>query len=427
MKLASLPENSGVYIFKDKNQVPIYVGKAVNIKKRVRNHFNLKKSDAKEQLLVERMTDIDTIVVDSEIEALILEANLIKNYQPVFNSQLKDDKDYIYIKITRDEFPNVLAARKRDLTGAKEFFGPFPSSFKVRTTLKFLRRVFPYSNCKPNQKRPCLYFNLGLCPGVCAGVISQEDYHINIRKIIFFLKGERQKIISDLEKQLKTASKKLEFEKASILHDQIESINYITKPFRNFGHFEPDLAGIRNKEMQDLAKEIGLANTPKRIECYDISNIAGKDATGSMVVFTDGIADYDEYRRFQIKNVVGINDTAMMAEVLERRLKNNWPLPDLIVVDGGKGQLNATLAVLRRLKKEIPIISLAKRLEEIYMPGDPKPLRLSRQNRALKLIQRLRDEAHRFAINYHRKLRSKRFLTASALSDMVKINEKKTS
>lgn len=427
MNLANLPENSGVYIFKDKYQVPIYVGKAVNIKKRVKNHFGLKKSNAKEQLLVERTASIDSIVVDSEIEALILEANLIKNHQPLFNSQLKDDKDYIYIKITDDEFPKVLAARKRDLTDTREFFGPFPSSSKVRATLKFLRRVFPYSNCKPNQRRPCLYFHLGLCPGVCAGVITKEDYRTNIRKIVLFLKGERQKIINDLEKQLKTASKKLEFERASIIRDQIESINYITKPSRNFEHFEPDLEGIRNMEMEELAKEINLTKTPKRIECYDISNIHGKDATGSMVVFTNGMADHSEYRRFKIKTVVGINDTAMMAEIVERRLKNDWPVPDLIVVDGGKGQLNAVFEVLRRKDKEIPIISLAKRLEEIYLPGNPKPLKLSRQNRALRLIQRLRDEAHRFAINYHRKLRSKRFLTASALSDMVKINEKKTS
>lgn len=427
MNLANLPENSGVYIFKDKYQVPIYVGKAVNIKKRVKNHFGLKKSNAKEQLLVERTASIDSIVVDSEIEALILEANLIKNHQPLFNSQLKDDKDYIYIKITDDEFPKVLAARKRDLTDTREFFGPFPSSSKVRATLKFLRRVFPYSNCKPNQRRPCLYFHLGLCPGVCAGVITKEDYRTNIRKIVLFLKGERQKIINDLEKQLKTASKKLEFERASIIRDQIESINYITKPSRNFEHFEPDLEGIRNMEMEELAKEINLTKTPKRIECYDISNIHGKDATGSMVVFTNGMADHSEYRRFKIKTVVGINDTAMMAEIVERRLKNDWPVPDLIVVDGGKGQLNAVFEVLRRKDKEIPIISLAKRLEEIYLPGNPKPLKLSRQNRALRLIQRLRDEAHRFAINYHRKLRGKRFLTASALSDMVKINEKKTS
>lgn len=427
MNLANLPENSGVYIFKDKYQVPIYVGKAVNIKKRVKNHFGLKKSNAKEQLLVERTASIDSIVVDSEIEALILEANLIKNHQPLFNSQLKDDKDYIYIKITDDEFPKVVAARKRDLTDTREFFGPFPSSSKVRTTLKFLRRVFPYSNCKPNQRRPCLYFHLGLCPGVCAGIITNKDYRTNIRKVVLFLKGERQKIINDLEKQLKTASKKLEFEKAAVIQNQIESINYIIKPSRNFEHFEPDLESIRNMEMEELAKEINLAKTPKRIECYDISNIHGKDATGSMVVFTNGMADHSEYRRFKIKTVVGINDTAMMAEVVERRLKNDWPVPDLIVVDGGKGQLNAAFAVLRRLGKEIPIISLAKRLEEIYLPGSPKPLKLSRQNKALRLIQRLRDEAHRFAINYHRKLRSKRFLTASALSDMVKINEKKTS
>ena len=427
MNFEKFPENSGVYIFKDKTKIPIYVGKSTNIKKRIKNHFKSKNTNAKEQLMVEKTVSIETVVVDSEIESLILEANLIKNFQPVFNSQLKDDKDYIYIKITNDEYPKVFAARKRDLKDAKEFFGPFPSSSKVRTTLKFLRRVFPYSNCKPNQKRPCLSFHLGLCPGVCSSSISQKDYLKNIKRLILFLNGEKQKITSDLEKQRKISSNKLEFEKSAIFQNQIESINYITKSYRNFEHFDPDFESIRRKELEELAQEIGLSSKPVRIECYDISNTAGADATGSMVVFTDAVADHDEYRRFKIKNVVGINDTAMIAEVIERRLKNDWALPDLIVVDGGRGQLNAALKVLIKLKKDIPIISLAKRLEEIYRVGDPKPLKLSRQSGALKLIQRLRDEAHRFAINYHRKLRSKRFLTSPVLSAMVKINEKKTS
>lgn len=427
MNFANFPENSGVYIFKDKNQVPIYIGKAVNIKSRIKNHFTFKNINAKEHLLVERTISIDTVVVDSEIEALILEANLIKKHQPIFNSQLKDDKDYIYIKITDADFPRVFAARKRSMSDAKEFFGPFPSSSKVKATLKFLRRVFPYSNCKPNQKRPCLYFHLGLCPGVCSGVISKRSYLKNIRGITLFLNGERKKVISDLEKKRKNSSKKLDFERAAILQNQIESLSYITKPYRSFEHFEPDLDDTRNKEMEELAKEVGLSRKPTRIECYDISNIAGTDATGSMIVFTDAIADHDEYRRFKIKQVTGINDTAMIAEVIDRRLKNDWPTPDLIVVDGGRGQLNAAFEVLKRRGKEIPIISLAKRLEEIYKVGDPKPLKLSRQSRALKLIQRLRDEAHRFAINYHRKLRSKHFLTSSFPSAMVKIDEKKVS
>lgn len=422
-----LPENSGVYIFKDASFVPIYIGKASNIKKRVKNHFDLRSSDPKEILLIDRVKNIESIKVDSEIEALILEAHLIKRYRPVFNSRLKDDKDYLYIKITNEPFPKVLAARKRGLKNTIDFFGPFPSASRVRTTLKTLRRIFPYSNCKPNQKRPCLHYHIGLCPGVCAGLITKGQYRSNIKKISLFLKGEKDKVLNTLEKELKGATKKLEFETASHIKNQLESINYITKPVRTFEYLDLDIEEIKKEELATLAKTLDIPRSPKRIECYDISNIGGKDATGSMVVFNDGVADHDQYRRFKIKQVEGINDPAMLSEVLARRLQNDWLRPDLIVIDGGRGQLNAALGVITRFKLSIPVISLAKRLEEIYTPDKKEPLRLSRNNSALKLIQRVRDEAHRFAISYHRKLRSKRFLTGNDLFAKVKSNEKKTS
>ncbi|OGY28181.1 MAG: hypothetical protein A2Z42_04760 [Candidatus Woykebacteria bacterium RBG_19FT_COMBO_43_10] len=412
MELKKLPENSGVYIFKDKKNVPIYIGKSANIKKRVNYHFNQKFDGPKESILINKVKKIEAIRVDSEIEALILEANLIKKYKPLYNTQLKDDKDYLYIKVTKDAFPKVLMARKKGLLGAKEYFGPFPSTSKVKTTLKTLRKIIPYSTCKPNQRRPCLYYHLGLCPGVCAGLIDEERYRKNIDKLVYFLKGNRSLVLRSLERELKKSVSALMFEEAQDITNKIKAIEYITKPTTSLYYLDENIERSRNKELLDLANLLGLAKKPLRIECYDISNIFGKDATGSMVVFSDGYADLSEYRRFKIKTVKGINDTAMISEVLKRRFNNDWVKPDLIVIDGGKPQLNAALLVVKELGLRIPVISLAKRLEEIYFTNKRDPIRLPSDNDALRLVQRMRDEAHRFAINYHRKLRAKQFLEA---------------
>jgi len=411
----NLPDSFGVYIFKDKTDRPIYVGKALSIKKRVRDHFSLKDKSDKEKTLSEETVAVGAIAVDSEIEALILEANLIKKYQPKFNSSLKDDKDYLYIKITNELFPKVLTARKRDLKDSSSFFGPFPSANKVRSTLKLLRRIFPYSTCGPNQKKACLYYHLGLCPGVCTGQISESDYKNNIKNLTLFLQGRKRQVLETLEKQLAVYSKKLEFEKAEQIKKNIEAISYVTKPQRLlFDYTEESVEKVRREELQSLASTLGLKSNLDRIEGYDISNISGKQAVGSMVVFTKAASDRDEYRRFKIRTVEGINDPAMMAEVLRRRFANDWPSPDFIIVDGGKTQLNAALGVLKSLGLKIPIIGLAKRFEEIYVPNKARPIKLRYDSSALKLIQRLRDEAHRFAITYHRKLRSKEFLPARA-------------
>ncbi len=408
----NLPVKPGVYIFKDAEGKPLYIGKAINISKRVRSHFANAKGDIKSDALTGRIKSIDTKVVDSELEALVLEANLIKRYSPIYNSQLKDDKDYLYIKITNDKFPRVLTARKRDLENSLYYFGPFPSASKVRSTLKLLRRVFPYSACKPGQKRPCLFFHLDLCPGVCAGKISKKDYKKNIRKLKLFLEGKKQAVLDTLEREMQTASKSFKYEEASDLKKKGEAVKYITRPVRAVEEYmEEDTTSLREKETKELTEVLGLEKSPVRIECYDISNILGQHSVGSMVVFVKGESDKAEYRRFKIKRVKGINDPAMMAEVLSRRLQNSWQMPDLIVVDGGKQQLNASVSVVKDLGLKIPVISLAKRLEEIFVPGRDAPVRLDRKSDALKLVQRLRDEAHRFAITYHRKLRSLQFLT----------------
>jgi excinuclease ABC subunit C len=302
----------------------------------------------------------------------------------------------------------VLTARKRDLGDAKIYFGPFPSAGKVRETLKILRKVFPYSTCKPNSGRACLDYHLGLCPGVCLGIVSEKNYKKNIRAITLFLKGDKSKLIKDLEKEVAQQSRKLNFEEAAISQRRLEALSYITRPTRLAEeYFEEDLAALRAKELSDLVVILGLGKKPNRIECYDVSDIGGKEAVGSMVVFSAGEADRAEYRRFKIKKVASANDTAMMAEIIDRRLNHEWKLPDLIIVDGGKGQLNAALDVLAQRNLNIPTAALAKRLEEIYLPNRKEPLELPRQSDALKLVQRIRDEAHRFAIAYHRKLRKK--------------------
>jgi excinuclease ABC subunit C len=408
-----LPKEPGVYIFKDKEKKPLYIGKAINIEKRVKDHFKLKNCSYKEKKLLEKTTKVESIRVDSEIEALLLEANLIKKYKPIYNEQWKDDKDYLYIKITSEEFPRVVSARKKSLVGAKAHFGPFPQASKVRTTLKTLRRIFPYSTCKPNQKRPCLAYHLNLCPGVCSGQIGREEYKRNIRALTLFLQGKKTKVREQFSRQVRKNSKNLEFEEAEKTQRKIEALNYVTRPVRSTSEYlEEDIRSIREKEMMELAREVSLEKKPGRIECYDISNIQGRNAVGSMVVFTDGNPDKDEYRRFKIRKISGINDPAMIGEVLERRFKNPWAHPDLLVVDGGKPQFGAAKKVMERLGLKIPVISLAKRLEEIYFGEEGRALRLPAKSNALKLVQRLRDEAHRFAITYHRKLRSNQFLTS---------------
>ncbi|MDP2720933.1 MAG: excinuclease ABC subunit UvrC [bacterium] len=413
MNLDNLPQNSGVYIFKDSKNKPIYVGKALNIRKRVKGHFSPKTGTPKGNLLLEKIDAVESIRIDSEIEALILEANLIKKYKPHFNSQLKDDKDYLYIKITRDPYPKVLVSRKKDLKNAKLFFGPFPSATKVRTTLKILRKIFQFTSCNPNRKRACLYYHLGLCPGVCIGLISQKEYRKNIRGVIYMLGGKQGKLLDVLEKEVRRFARNLEFEKAQMGQQKIEALHYVTQPIRILEHPEVDREELRQREITELARILDLPQRPARIECYDISNFSGKQATGSLVVFTNGFADRSQYRRFKIKFVEGPNDTAMISEILERRFKNDWGHPDLVLIDGGKGQLNAALKVVASFNLSLPVISLAKRLEEIYWADKTEPLRLPRESSALKLLQRIRDEAHRFAITYHRKLRSKQFLTGA--------------
>jgi excinuclease ABC subunit C len=407
MNLANLPQRPGVYLLKKDKQV-IYVGKALNLRDRVKTHLKTNNPlSPRASQMREQVNDVDFIPVRSDFEALLLEINLIKKHTPLYNVKLKDDKDYLYLKITDEDFPRVLSVRKRDLEGSLYYLGPFPNATIVRRTLRSLRRLFPYCSEKRKTGKPCFYFHLGLCSGACTLTVSQRDYKRMIKRMIDFLEGKTQKVLTSWQKEMETLSKNQQFEQAASVRDRLSGVNYLLQENRASDYMtKPDLLeDIMEQEQTELQNLLGVSTSIIRIECYDISNTQGSYSVGSMVVFSGGQPDKSQYRRFRIKKTPGINDYASLQEVLRRRFHNSWQLPDLIVVDGGKGQLHAAVEVKQELRIKIPFISLAKREEEIYTDTGVK-LTLKRTNPALQLIQRLRDEAHRFAITYHRKLRS---------------------
>jgi len=376
----------------------------------------------KTQILVSRINKIKTLVLNSEIEAFLLEAKYIKKYKPKYNIKLTDDKAYPLIRITiKDIYPKVLIARKANDVNSI-YFGPFPNGASaLRTTLRTIRRIFPYQSVPNHPKKVCLYYHLGLCPcpPVFAASEFKKEYKKTIKHIIHFLNGHTRKIIKDLKKERDILSVNEDFEKAEEIQNKINAIELITGPFYKTAidlDINPNLKeDLREKEISDLREILNKNNlnikTLERIECFDISNISGTNATGSMVVFIKGEKESNWYRRFKIRNTDGPNDFAMMEEVLKRRLNHKgWSIPDLIIVDGGKGQISSGLKVLKNLNLDIPLIGLAKR-EETIITSYFKEISLPKNSEALKLIMRVRDEAHRFAITYHRKLRSKNFLS----------------
>lgn len=370
----------------------------------------------KTKLLVSKIEKIQIIKTSSEVESLLLEADFIKKYKPFYNIKLTDDKAYILIRITiKDEIPKVLTSRKEDDKNSV-YFGPFPNSQSVKSVLKTLRRIFPYQGVQNHPKRKCLYYHLNLCPCPPTFTTGQEklEYKKNILKIVKFLKGDTKSVIRELESEREKLSKKYEFEKASLLQNKIDSIRFVTSPlYKPFEYnANPNLEeDIRLKQLESLSrilveKSVEI-NSLKRIECYDISNISGKFATGSMVVLENGGINKSEYRRFKIKRTKGPNDFAMMKEVLERRFNNKeWKSPNLIIIDGGKGQISSAVKTLAKMNLKIPIIGLAKR-EEIIITQDFQQIKLPKNSGALMLVIKIRNEAHRFAITYHKKLRAK--------------------
>ncbi|MEK7629505.1 MAG: GIY-YIG nuclease family protein [Patescibacteria group bacterium] len=436
-KLAKLPASAGVYFFKDKDGKTIYIGKSGNLKNRVKSYFSKGVkffSPAKVKMLAE-ITDFEILKTESEIEALIKESELIKKHKPKFNVLMRDSKNYLYVAFTREEFPKIILTHQpsgytssslkapQSLNGlvAKNYLGPFTDGTAVRKTLHILRDIFPYCTCQQKHETKCLNAHMGKCLTFCCLKESSKIYRIydrkfgirgqyqkNIRAIKSVLIGRSRVLLKELKKEIKQAIKNQNFELAKTIKNQIINLDSVLKHAHVLTEkFEFSSPSIFKDTLPDFTL-LGFKNNPKRIETYDISNFHGAEAVGSMVVFElqengQYKANKNEYRKFKIKTVSGINDPAMMAEIIKRRLNNNWPLPQLIIVDGGRTQLNAALEILQ--KTNIRVVSLAKKLEEIYLPENKEPILAQKFGRSLKyLFQAIRDEAHRFAISYHRKL-----------------------
>lgn len=444
-RLASLPKTPGVYFHKNNNGEIIYVGKAAVLRNRVRQYFQTSRNrDPKTEALVAEISDVDWIEVESEIEALFLEAEMIRRYMPRFNILLRDDKSNLYVRIDmKSDYPSVTYTRQPLDDGAL-YLGPYLSGFSVKRALIYLRKIFPYSIHTVIPKRPCLQYHLGLCPGPETGELNSAEYKANLKKLMMYLKGERVRLAGQLEKEMQAAAKQKQFERAVELRNQLFALRNLGKQVIFSDKENMDLS--RDHALNDLCELLGLEKAPRRIEGYDISHMSGTDTVASMVVFTNGVSDKGSYRKFKMR-IPGNDDFAHMREVLERRLSEkhakDWPRPDLFLIDGGKGQLGSALEVLKTRDVKTPAIGLAKQFEEIVIRKDWQYLQLNRKkldelngtvaesdefllvrlpqtSHIVKLLQRIRDESHRFAVSYHTVLKLKR-QTSSLLDEIPTI------
>lgn len=390
MKYNSLPETPGVYIMKNKAREIIYVGKAVNLHRRVASYF-MNSHDSRIEALVNEIDKIDYESTDSALEALILESKLIKKYEPKYNIKDKDGKSFLYVLITKEKFPRVMLVRGSEKTNKGTYFGPFTSASSIRKGLAIIRKIFPWADHgmpkNPQSSKPCFNYQIGLCPGTCISAISNLDYAKNISNIKLFLEGKKKRIIGNLAREMKEESKAMEFEKAAYLRGKIFSLQHIH-----------DTALIEENKIARIGEY-----TPNRIEGYDVSNISGTSAVGAMVVFIDGIPKESEYRLFKIRTLEGPNDTGMIHEIIERRFKNNWPLSDLILIDGGVGQVNSARKAMQNLGFSVPVVGIAKGKDR---KGN-RFVGMVPEFTEKKILIAVRDEAHRFSRNYHIKTRSK--------------------
>ena len=554
-KLDNLPKKPGVYQFKDKTGKIIYIGKAKVLRNRVRSYFQSGRFEGpKLARLVSRIADLEIIVTDSEIEALILEMNLVKEYKPRYNINLKDDKSFPYIRVTNELFPRIFPTRRIVRDGSK-YFGPYTDVKSMRAMLKTIKRIFPIRSCNyditekavaQKKYKLCLDYHIHKCDGPCEGLVSPEEYGQVIRQIVNFINGRSSQVVDEMTEKMRLLAEKRQFEQAAKLRDRIKSIEnfqYKQKIVTN-DHKDRDVVAVAMEDedacgvifrvregkivgrqhyylsgiFQDsyaevtasflkqyylkaetipseiflpeqidepeqieswlsqkadatvrlvmpkqgekaklvtmcnknarllleelqmqkmrsrdktphavaaLQRDLHLKKPPKRIEAFDISNIQGTDPVASMVCFVDGVAKKSDYRKLKIRSKATPDDFTMMREAVTRRysgsLTEKMPLPDLILIDGGKGQLGAAMQALRDANRtDIPVIALAKRLDEVFVPGDPEPQNIPRTSSGLKMLQRLRDESHRFAVTFHRSLRKKR-TTASALDAIAGI------
>ena len=528
-KLKTLPESPGVYLMKDIRGKIIYVGKARVLKNRVRQYFQSNKNHgAKVKAMVAKVADFETIITASEVEALILECNLIKQHRPRYNISLKDDKSYPYLRVTAEEFPRIILTRRVIHDGSR-YFGPYTSGLAIKETLALLRKIFPLRTCKTFAKRPCLEFHIKRCVAPCANKISREDYMRFVNAAEKFLEGRTAQVEKEISAQMNDAAEALDFEQAARLRDILMAIRKVvekqkivtdvgdadaigiaqlegetcaqiffirdgkvigrenfllsgindetpaqivmefikqyysrakisaaeillpvalaeddvkilsewlsvkliepkrgvkrslvemaTQNAEKFLQEESARRLIKNAQtkgaVEELKKFLNLPKLPRRMECFDISHIQGAETVASMVVFADGVPDKKSYRRFKIRTTEGKPDDFLsMREVTSRRYEklSADELPDLIIIDGGIGQLNSALEVIRGAGHSVAVIGLAKQFELVFVEGESIPVELPRDSQALKLLQRIRDEAHRFAITYHRKLRRARNL-----------------
>jgi excinuclease ABC subunit C len=451
-KIIKLPKSPGVYVYYGKKREVLYVGKATNLRSRVGSYFSTPNTDKRFDLgnatslleveprnatvrnldrpigyAIDQIADIEIKETDSVLEALILESALIKKYEPKYNAMGKDDKSFAYFVITKEEWPRVIILRKTDIEADKKLgvsrpkrpkdtkfryakiYGPYTSKKQMQIALKIVRRIFPFHSINARSEKGDLDFQLGLCPGPYAGAISKADYMKNIRGIKMILEGKKKTLVKKLEKEMHDYAKKNEFEKAAEARNKVFALRHIRDVALMTGDAllpEPPLNLPLRKGEKNLGKDF-------RVEAYDISNISGQHATGSMVVFKNGEPDKSQYRKFKIKNVEGSDDVGMMKEVLLRRFKNDWPQPDLILLDGGKGHLNMAQKLDSDLGLIINIAAVAKGPSRKKLTVHSQQFTDSSIKNILdnkNILKRIMDEAHRFAISYHKKLRGKSLL-----------------
>ncbi len=388
----------------------MYVGKAKNIKNRLKSYYNKDHGRGPRiDLMLDEANDIKIIETDSEIEAILLEAELINKLKPKYNVSLKDDKSFLAISFSNHDYPKLEMIRWRDKKipegNKKNFYGPYPSGDLLKKSIRYLRKLFPFRDCSDSKyqlyqkrNRTCLYGDLNLCLGPCTKQISKEDYKKELNYLKEFLRGKKAGIVLSLKKRMEHASKKQSYEHAAVLRNKIYALE----------HLHQVALGIRD---DNFASSKIIFN---RIECFDISNIMGEYAVGSMSVITSGEKDKDQYRKFKIKWIKGSNDVAMMKEVLKRRFRNDWPVPDLIVIDGGIPQMKVALEVLKTAHKDIPVVSVAKGPKrdknELHFSNTDIGKYIKSTPEAIRLIIIARDEAHRFAVSYYRLLHKKGML-----------------
>ena len=433
-KISSLPRTPGVYAFKSTGKI-LYVGKARNIKERVKNHFQ--QPSYKDKFFIEKIQKIGYLKTESEIEALILEANLIKKHQPRFNTMWRDDKNYFFVAITKEDFPRVFITHQplielkiKNLKLKIKYIGPFVDGRALKQTLTILRKIFPFRTCNTPggglPKKPCLWYQLGRCPAPCIlnsktstqipnlKSKSKKEYQRNIGNLIKIFQGKKTNVLNILKKEMQSLSRSQDFERAAKVRDQINSLENILQNAQIFQDFLERKTRIWKEIETRLKQVLGTKKSIKRIEGYDISNIQGVEATGAMVVFEKGLPKKQDYRKFKIKIAGKPDDIAMIKEMLFRRFNHlEWQFPDLILVDGGKAQLNAVIKAQGTRnkgqgKKDMRVVALAKRKNELYLENKERPLSLENLPQDIaNLFLRIRDEAHRFAISYHKLLRSK--------------------